>query len=260
MKKERPKMIAQTTVIGMGWTKAMINKLLPEPELKDNPNYRNAAPMKLWPEALVKCVMETEEYRMEKEKADRRKKSAQKAAETRVVNFCNKAEDRAGTIEIVVLNDEELRERTLRHQEAIIEGREYAFQAYIERRQERDYWKGERYRSLREYCEEEGKDYDRYFDDNEMPRDIKVHLSNVKEETMQRWIVNYIRHQLTLYDGVLRGFKGNAGTDEASSRFKNALLDQIAKYYPAYKDECERQKVEVVYHTGTRMEKDYLYA
>ena len=75
MKKERSKMIAQTTVTSMGWTKAMINKLLPEPELKDNPNYRSAAPMKLWPEALVRSVMETEEYRMEKEKADRRKKS-----------------------------------------------------------------------------------------------------------------------------------------------------------------------------------------
>lgn len=258
MKKERPKMIAQTTVISMGWTKAMINKLLPEPELKDNPNYRSAAPMKLWPEELVKRVMETEEYRTEKEKADRRKKSAQKAAETRIVNFCNRAEDRAGTIEIIVLDDDELRERTLRHQEAIIEGREYAFQAYIERQQERGYRRGE-YKSLEEYCEEEGKDYNYYFE-NDIPRDIKVHLSNVKEETMQRWIVNYIRHQLTLYDGVLRGFKGNAGTDEASSRFKNALLDQIAKYYPAYKDECERQKVEVVYHTGTRMEKDYLYA
>jgi len=93
-----------------------------------------------------------------------------------------------------------------------------------------------------------------------MPRDIEIHLSNVKEETMQRWIVNYIRHQLTYYDGVLRGFKGNAGIDEASSRFKNALLDQIAKYYPAYKEECERQKVEVIQHMGKKIENEYLYA
>lgn len=81
MEKECPKMIAQKTVLSMGWTKAMIDKLLPEPELKENPHYWRGAPMKLWSEVLVKSIMETEEYRTEKEKADRRKKSAQKAAE-----------------------------------------------------------------------------------------------------------------------------------------------------------------------------------
>lgn len=82
MEKECPKMIAQKTILSMGWTKAMIDKLLPEPELKENPHYWRGAPMKLWPEALVKSIMETEEYRTEKEKADRRKKSMQNVAET----------------------------------------------------------------------------------------------------------------------------------------------------------------------------------
>jgi len=83
MEKECPKMITQKTILSMGWTKAMIDKLLPEPELKENPHYWRGAPMKLWPEVLVKSIMETEEYRMEKEKADCRKKSAQKAAGNR---------------------------------------------------------------------------------------------------------------------------------------------------------------------------------
>ena len=57
--KEKKKMISQKTVIEMGWTKAMIAKLLPEPTLKPNPNYRSAAPMKLWIEEEVIAAMQT---------------------------------------------------------------------------------------------------------------------------------------------------------------------------------------------------------
>ena len=45
---QKEEMITQSTIIGMGWTKTMITKFLPEPTLKDNPHYQNAAPMKLW--------------------------------------------------------------------------------------------------------------------------------------------------------------------------------------------------------------------
>lgn len=41
------KMITQSAVLSMGFTKSMIDKLLPAPTLKQNPHYKSSAPMKL---------------------------------------------------------------------------------------------------------------------------------------------------------------------------------------------------------------------
>ncbi len=83
-------MITQSTVISMGWTKAMIEKLLPEPTLKTNPHYKCAAPMKLWDKDAVLAIMETEDFTTALESSKKRKKSAAQAVKTKEARLSEK--------------------------------------------------------------------------------------------------------------------------------------------------------------------------
>lgn len=72
-----------------------------------------------------------------------------------------------------------------------------------------------------------------------------------ERETIDRWTVNYIRHELVkcrgkkryVYDKTLGKIKGSVGIDDAYALLHNAILDRIAEVYPMYANECERQKV-----------------
>ena len=66
--------------------------------------------------------------------------------------------------------------------------------------------------------------------------------SSADYATQQRWAVNYIRHELTEYDSNLYDMSGKVGCYKEYSRYKNAVLDKIAEFYPFLKDECDRQK------------------
>lgn len=68
------------------------------------------------------------------------------------------------------------------------------------------------------------------------------------QQTMDRWVVNYIRHNLVEYDTVLYSIRGRVGVVAAYPNFKNAILDKIAEAYPEYKKECCRQKEADVIH------------
>lgn len=61
------------------------------------------------------------------------------------------------------------------------------------------------------------------------------------EETVERWMVNYIRHRLTQYDGTLENYDGKTGKDEAYSMYAVAVLEKISEVYPELADECQRQ-------------------
>lgn len=78
----REKMICQSTILEMGWTKSMISRLLPEPVLRKNPYSSQKPPMKLWREADVLACMETEEYKALHAKAEKRSRTAQVAHAT----------------------------------------------------------------------------------------------------------------------------------------------------------------------------------
>lgn len=62
------------------------------------------------------------------------------------------------------------------------------------------------------------------------------------KETVNRWVVNYIRHKLTRYDKKIQAFERKVGKNEAYVLFQNMVMDCISEVYPKYKDECERQK------------------
>lgn len=66
-------------------------------------------------------------------------------------------------------------------------------------------------------------------------------FENADENTMRRWIVNYIRHELIDYDMDLEKYKGRIGIVKAYPEFKIAVLKRIAEVYPNYADECENQ-------------------
>lgn len=61
------------------------------------------------------------------------------------------------------------------------------------------------------------------------------------DDTINRWIVNYIRHNLVAYDHFLNGIKGKVGSMDAYPEVKIAILKKIAIVYPQYKEECDQQ-------------------
>lgn len=60
------------------------------------------------------------------------------------------------------------------------------------------------------------------------------------EKTIQRWVVNYIRHYLTNYDDLLYRKK-----KPQQDILKENVLKLIAEHYPLYRNECYRQIREI---------------
>lgn len=77
------KKLTQSAIMARGWSKGMIKELLPEPETRANPRYKNGAEMKLWPESEVEKAETTPEFKQLKEKYERRKTSAEKGIVTK---------------------------------------------------------------------------------------------------------------------------------------------------------------------------------
>ena len=200
---EKEKRITQATVLSMGFTKRMISDLLPEPELVENPHYSKAAPMKLWSEKIVLEIMQSDEYKTAKEKADNRKKSSAKAVETKKRNTMIKQQEISSCIHVRVIDDKTLRDKTLQAKE--------------------------------DWYDAHSRCYDDYRDYN-FPN-----VYDADEYTINRWIVNYIRHNLVDYDKNLLEFKGRVGTNDAYVQYKHDVLEKIAEAYPKYADECEDQ-------------------
>lgn len=190
---QKEKLITQTTVLSMGFTKSMIDKLLPEPILKRNPRYASSSPMKLWKEDDVKAVMETSEFQALAAKSAARKAASSKAVETKRQNAELIADEliknirvrrwKMATLERKVLDDKEL--RNLEH-----------------------------------------GNYD-------MPRP--------DSRTLERWMVNFIRHNLCDYDDSLEELCGLVGKDELYRLLKTETLLKIAEVYPELEPECRRQ-------------------
>lgn len=100
---------------------------------------------------------------------------------------------------------------------------------------------------LRKRTIDERNDYYAY-----LAEDCEIYRTTygADEETQDRWMVNYIRHNLTEYDEELDRLYGRTGKDEAYFLFFKALLQKIATVYPNLEEECKRQiqRKEVYYH------------
>lgn len=194
---EEEKLITQSTVLSiMGFTKSMIDKLLPAPILRDNPRYKSAAPMKLWKEADVLAAMDTEAFREAAAKAERRKAAASKGVGTKRKNAELLADELIAAIHVQRIELPELERLALDAQQ-----RWYDFRG-----------RGE--------------------------------IEFPDRETVDRWMVNYIRHDLCKYDDSLYTlFRPGkmADKDKLYPKVKRETLAKIAQVYPELAEECEAQ-------------------
>lgn len=201
----KEKMITQSTIIDTyGWTKSLISKFLPAPTLVQNPYYRNAAPMRLWKEEEVKKVMLTPEFQDAMEKTKKRKKSAAKAVNTKKAVLEKEKMDFLNSIQIKVLPDSLLQEKALESKQTWYEMNQLERYGYID------------------------------------PSDIP-NVYTADKNTVNRWVVNYIRHNLVQYDNFLERIYGKVGVHDTYIDTKIFILEKIADAYPKYSKECERQ-------------------
>lgn len=227
---EKSQLITQSTILAMGWTKTMIKNLLPEPTERPNPHYKCAAPMKLWEQEKVLEVMETEDFKKALEKAGKRKNAAKSAVKTKEKRLKKKMVEIANSFEIKIIPDDELIEMVLKHNEERIENNLWQSMLYYERKVDRYIY--DEFESYDDVCQE-------YEDACYEYENFTLRTPN--EETLMRWVVNYIRHNLISYDLTLFDNKGKVGKDEAYPIFKKAVLNRIATTYPKYAAECQRQ-------------------
>lgn len=66
-------------------------------------------------------------------------------------------------------------------------------------------------------------------------------METPNKETLDRWKVNFIRHNLCEYDDSLTALFGLVGKDSLYYRLKAETLSKIAEVYPELKAECMRQ-------------------
>lgn len=194
--KQKEQLISQATVLSMGFTKSMIDKLLPSPVLKRNPHYASSAPMKLWREDDVRSVMGTQEFQTMAAKAAARKAASAKAVETKRKNAEGIADNLIASIHVTRWDMSVLEEATLN--------------------------------AKQEWYLEHGN----------------VDILSPNTETLERWMVNFIRHNLCDYDDKLIDLFGLVGKEELYHRLKTETLAKIAGVYPELDVECKRQAQE----------------
>lgn len=212
----KEKMITQSTIIHTyGWTKSLISKFLPAPKLVQNPYYKSASPMQLWKEEEVKQIMQTKEFQDAIEKTKKRKESAAKAVSTKKAVLEKETMDFLNSIQVKVLPDKLLIEKTLESKRAWYEVNQLERYGYID------------------------------------PSDIPD-VDAVDEDTLNRWVVNYIRHNLVRYDSFLNKIHGKVGVQDAYIDTKISILEKIAKSYPKYAKECQRQVCDFLYKVNMR--------
>ena len=192
----KPEYYSQTTLKSFGFTAKMIETMLSEPILKDNPHYRCAAPMKLWLITEVEVVMQTDEFKEAVQKRESRRQGAAKAVETKRAKLHAEIEAKIQKIKVEVLTIGQLRNEAIADRQA---------------------W------------------YD-------MDWENCCDAASADEPTIKRWMVNYVRHNLTSYDDVLYRMSGKVGCQDEYLTYKFAVLDKIAEAYPKLKQECNQQK------------------
>lgn len=186
-----------------GFSDKLIRELLPEPTLKTNPKYKCAPKMKLWEESDVEQAMCTDAFKEYQIKRAKRQAAAQKAVETKVNNLVEQTKEAITKIKVRRISMQGVRSNAI----------------------------SERRRFYEMQADMRGYSYD-YPD----PK-------YANEDTITRWMVNYIRHNLTKYDENLEEIAEKTGKTLAYVMIRNAILDKIAEVYPELAEECENQKI-----------------
>lgn len=72
------------------------------------------------------------------------------------------------------------------------------------------------------------------------PRET-VDAAKADRRTLNRWKVNYLRHELIRFDATIEGLFGQVGRAAAEKIMRRRALETIANTYPDLFDECQRQ-------------------
>ena len=196
--------ITKNTLLQNGWTKKLIRDFLPPPREVPNPMCKSAAPMQLWDSDEVERIRHTPECETAWEKTKRAKQGAAKAIQKKRDKLMSQLDEKIREISV----DGSYSSKRLR--EMAIMDRQCWYDAVAAER-----------------------------DDGDVG-----HAAGAPEDTINRWVVNFVRHRLTNYDRDLYDFAGKVGHSEAYIKYREAVLDAIAEAYPSYSAECQRQKDE----------------
>ena len=86
-------LITKSKLIERGWTESLITKFLPNPDqIKLNPHYKKAAPMKLFLLDRIQIIENTDQFKIAKENSAARKTAAKKAVSTKTAKIMNYVE------------------------------------------------------------------------------------------------------------------------------------------------------------------------
>lgn len=72
------------------------------------------------------------------------------------------------------------------------------------------------------------------------PRE-RAGVEKADRSTLNRWKVNYLRHELIQFDATIEGLFGQIGRAAAEKLLRRRALESIANTYPDLLDECQRQ-------------------
>lgn len=73
------------------------------------------------------------------------------------------------------------------------------------------------------------------------------------KETLDRWQVNYIRHNIVSYNDNCKKIMWKSGSEEIHKILKERVLKEIKRAYPHLKDECDRQLTLLKWQTNNEL-------
>jgi hypothetical protein len=219
------KYITKSTVIKRGWSDKLVAEFLGEPDREvPNPHYASGPPMKLYDEARVIRIEETEAFQTASASLKRhqaaRTAGAAKAVATKQQKTLALVEKTV--ITVTVIERSELVRRAREHQRSRQAGREYR-------------------RALRGDVGGSSGEHDDWYDDYVPTAEERAAQ---EEEFEQRITVNYIRHQLTQYDEHCRRLVKLVGKEAGYRLLRSRVFVAIREAYPWLATECDRQEEE----------------
>jgi hypothetical protein len=205
-----------------GWTDGMVRTLLGAPDKRvRNPLYQGAASARLYGLDRIEAAEQSERFPAVAEQAARRSAASLAAANRRREVVLR----HVATVELSVpeIASEVLTRRAVRHRTELTDRARLTGRARLaDRAQVNDT------AQLNDRAEREG-------------RLDRTDVSRVDPLTLERWKVNYLRHQLTDYDHFLDDLFGLTGKAEATRLLRIRVYAAIGKAYPDLAAECRRQ-------------------
>jgi len=193
----------KTDLLKSGWSSSMIEKLYGKPDkTKRNSFYYNGPPISLYLITKIEMIEKTEEYKLLKEKFDKRSSKIKLSIDKQKKDFLNQI---SNNITIESIEEQIKNSYSYKHSYVVND----AIESY--------------------------NNFHSYFDDFEI---VSI---NSDKDFLERITVNYIRHNLTNYEDELLKTFNKFGKHEVINLIKYNVLIAISNVYPHLKDECKRQ-------------------